>query len=193
MAVRVQLQDAVVEIGGSFEAALAFVKAQAGRRYDPATRTWTVPMGLTDLRLHAEHRNLPVDVVESERLVPASGAHITRYGTVYAEPEWEAKKAEIEAEKRIAAARSAKVAEAEREAGRRLLALGIAPEAVERLVGQLLDIEELEEAGRIRSSSEERRQAVYAVAEWFGDEVERIAREADEALEAERQRIWRGL
>ena len=172
MGIRLQVQDGMVEIGGSFEAALSFVRGLPGRRYDPATKTWTASISLGDLRLSTY---LPIEVVASERQCPAAGCHITRYGNVYSAEEWREYQAALEEERKETAQRSRKMAAAEREAARRLLAAGVPAEAVERLIPRLWELKELAEEGAIRFSSEERRQAVMAVAEWFGGEIERIA------------------
>lgn len=190
MAIRVQLQDAKIQIGGGFEAALAWVKAQPGRRYDAATKTWAIPMSLAELRRRC---TLPLDVVDAVAARPQPGSHITRYGNAYSAEEWQAKRAEMAAEERIARASDAKLAALRAEAVSRLMAAGVAPEAARMLVGRLLELDVLEESGAIIYSSEERRQAVHEIAEWYGAEVERIAREAEDEADAERERIWRHL
>ena len=168
MGIRLQVRDGMVEIRGSFEAALSFVRGLPGRRYDPATRTWTAAVSLGDLR---QRTYLPIEVLGSQRRCPAAGDHITRYGNVYSREEWREAQQEFKAE----AEQGQRLAAAEREAARRLLAAGVPAEAVERLIPRLWELKELAEEGAIRFSSEERRQAVMAVAEWFGAEVERIA------------------
>jgi len=168
MGIRLQVRDGMVEIGGSFEAALSFVRGLPGRRYDPATKTWTADVTLGDLRLRTY---LPIEVLGSRRQCPTAGDHITRYGNVYSAEEWRQAQQEFRAE----AEQARRMAAAEREAARRLLAAGVPAEAVERLIPRLWELGELVEAGAIRFSSEERRQAVMAVAEWFGAEAERIA------------------
>ena len=46
---RVQLSDGVVELRGAFAATLAFVKALPDRRFDGATKTWTMPLSIRQL------------------------------------------------------------------------------------------------------------------------------------------------
>ena len=47
--IRVTCTDGTIELGGRFEDALATVKAVSGRKYDGATKVWTVPVQMAQV------------------------------------------------------------------------------------------------------------------------------------------------
>jgi hypothetical protein len=171
MAITVKLTDTTVKVGGEFKEALATIKAQAGRTYDPATKTWTVPMSLADFRKVC---SLPMDVED--------GRHITAYGNPYSRSEWDATKAarreSATAEQAVRSQHAANYETIDAELVARLEAIN--PKGAAQLAKLIKDdaLEAAENAGRIKFSSPARRDALHTIAAWYEQAI-------DEAVSAE--------
>jgi hypothetical protein len=191
MAITVKLQNGTVSVGGEFKTALAFVKSLPGRRFDGATKTWTVAMGLEDF---GKRCRLPYDILagQNSQARLQSGNHVTRYGTAYTRSEWDANKAVWVAERKISAEFGDKFSALKRELRDRLEGIGLSDRAVDFLMARenIFSIEELEERGAVKFSSEERRAAVLAVAKWYGDEFVKLGDAERDAIETEQERIF---
>ncbi len=178
MAIKVKLNDGNAEVGGEFNRALSFVKGFEGRKYDPATKTWTVPVSVHDFIGRCNSSLLPVEysgVVGTVQPRHESG-HQTRYGNRYSRTEWDAMDEARQAESAAGQALQDKVEAAEkalREAQMALLlaATGGNADAAGRIYRQFvaangwyagLSIEEAEAEGAIQFSSPARRDAVIA-------------------------------
>ncbi len=190
MAITVKLQDGTVSVGGEFNRALSFVKGLTGRRFDGATRTWTVPMGLTEF---GQRCSLPYDVLGGNGTGHnASGNHVTRYGNAYSREEWTATKEARRAESRVADEFAPKFDALKAELCSRIQAAGLSDAAVKFLASgtHIFEIEDLEEMRAIKFSSAERRAAVLAVAKWYDGEYVKLHNAEQDAMEGERERIF---
>lgn len=164
MSIKVKVNDGAVEVGGSFEKALGFVKAQAGRKYDPATKTWTVPLSYKEFRAQAAAYGLPLD----------NGAeHVTRYGNRYSRDEWAAQQAADKAASEAGREMMPAVDAAKAAYMRQVMdALSVLGDEVARKLYDLfmrpnaraghLSLDEAERMGLIKFSSPARREAVAA-------------------------------
>ena len=179
MAIKVKLVDGNAEVGGDFNAALSFVKSVAGRKYDAATKTWTLPLKLADLMTKCEGR-FPVEysgaAYKSGR---TETGHQTRYGNRYSDTEWralqEARTARGAAEDALYDA----VQEAERALRLAQMSILVAATggneaAAEKLYDAFVrvggrwygeSLEEAEGCGAIRFTSDAKRQTVTAAIE----------------------------
>lgn len=90
MAINVQLIDALVQVGGNFQDALAFVKSFQHLPFDRERKLWTLPT--TDLKTFQARCTFPFDIASASQS-HRSGEHVTRYGTRYSRDAWEAKRA----------------------------------------------------------------------------------------------------
>lgn len=180
MGIKVQLQDAKVEIGGQFQEALKWVKSLPGRKYDPATKTWSVPMDLKAFRVACA---LPLNILSGSQ----AGVHVTRYGNPYGGSEWAAdrsgRKAEQDALRRHHSETYRQLAALKDELEQRIASLTMS-ERGKAFLAQFLvssddDLADLEEDGRIAFSSEEVRTQAYAIEQWYADAVARIYFEED--------------
>lgn len=190
MAVMVKLNDATVSVGGDFNAALAYVKGFAGRRFDGATKMWIVPAALKDFTPIA-----PMDIISGQR----GGQHVTRYGTRYSSQEWRLEQELHNAQAPIEAVRASAAAQ---DAAERALvaALGMPEATVARMKGIELrcsgDWDEAVAAGWIKFSSPERRAAVetafeaYHTAMCAALDIETAARQDVEQAIRERYEIY---
>lgn len=176
MAIKVKLNDGNAEVGGEFNRALSFVKGFEGRKYDAATKTWTVPMSVHDFIGRCNSSLLPVEysgVVGTVQPRHESG-HQTKYGNRYSNDEWQAMNEARKVGGEAAAKLQDKVEAAEkalREAQMSLLlaATGGNTEAAGKLYRTFvgfnarfgtLSVEEVEANGGIQFSSAARRTAV---------------------------------
>ncbi len=180
--IQVRCSDDSVKVGGDFSAALAFVKAQPGRRYDAAAKVWIVPVASRDLLRAASASHLPVEL--------PGGGHQTRYGNGYSADEWQALRREQEvnraAEKAVAAVAGDAIAQLRADLAE-LMPQATAKQ-IDYLVGLITDedggLDAAEMAGRIQFSSPARKAALIAIADrYYGrlnqaDAVFQAAREA---------------
>lgn len=90
MAINVQLIDALVQVGGNFQDALAFVKSFQHMPFDRERKLWALPA--TDLKTFQARCTFPFDIASASQS-HRSGEHVTRYGTRYSRDAWEAKRA----------------------------------------------------------------------------------------------------
>jgi hypothetical protein len=188
MAIRINLKDATVELGGNFNSALRFVKGFSGRKYDPTTKTWTVPTTISEFQ---KFNTFPTEIISGNggnRY--ASGNHVTKFGNAYSRDEWDATQEAWSAKAEIASSTAKHEVALDSQVREKLSAIGLSDNAVSLLASKPFDIEEMEEAGRIRFSSDERRAEIYAIIEWFRSEKVRVWQEEDNAVEAANERIW---
>lgn len=188
MAIRVKLSDATIELGGNFNSALQFVKGFSGRKYDPATKTWTVPTSISEFQ---KHNRFPTEILSGNggnRY--ASGNHVTKFGNAYSRDEWDATQEARSVEAKVAADFAKEKVALDSQFRQRLADIGLSENAIGLLASKPFDTEEMEEAGRIHFSSDERRTEIYAAIKWFRSEMERVWRAEDSAVEAANERIW---
>lgn len=155
MAIKIQLQDTTVEVGGSFQDALALVKRQPGRRYDAATKTWHVPQALADFRRHC---SLPLDTPH---------AHITRYGNGYTRDEWNAWQEGKRDEAEVADQFAPKYEALADDFRAKLAAAQVSQAGINLIASATQDIYEMEECGKIKFSTPERRAEIVGICEWY--------------------------
>jgi len=181
MGIKVNLEDGMVEIGGNFQGALAFVKRQKGREYDPATKTWTVPQTIKDF-VGWNRAGLPIDIMSGDNSNRyGDGNHVTRYGNVYSRDEWDAQKEAWKAEGEIAAKYAPENAQNDRLFAEALREVGVSEKGIRMIRAYIWDLEEVE-GYRIKFSSPERRKQIYAIVEAYRKRQEEIweSQEAEE-------------
>ena len=190
MAIKVKLTDGLIEVGGEFKGALAFVKGHEGRRYDPATKIWMVAMTLKDFIAY-NRPGLPIEILSgngSQRY--QSGSHITRYGTSWGEEEWSAQKKVWSAESKIDNKYAGPSGANERQLKDDLLSIGVAERGATYLISRMWRLEDDEEFGKVQFSSPERRQQIYAAIEAYREREEAIERQRQDEIDAHAEAIW---
>lgn len=159
MAIRVQLTDATVDVGGKFDEVIAFIRRLPGRRYSDKVNH----VELT-LKEFARQCGYPYDVVNATDAHRA-GQHVTRYGTRYGRGEWNAKKEiegiEAEVNNQFAARYDALDADLKAQ----VASLGLDPRIIDVL--RRGDLSELVEAGRVCFTSKEREEAIFTLEKWY--------------------------
>ena len=189
MAIKVSLNDGIVEVGGNFQSALAFVKRQDGRKYDPTTKTWTVPQTVKEF-IGWNNAGLPIDIVSGDNSNRyGDGNHVTRYGNVYSRDEWDAQKEVWKAEGEI----EAKYASEELENGRlfseAMRSAGVSEEGIRMIRAHIWDFEEVE-GYRLQFSSPERREQIFNIVEAYRKRQEEVWKKQENEQEARTVEIY---
>ena len=185
MAIIVNCSDGKIKIGGDFKTALAKVKAVQGRKYNPTSKEWTVPVEMK----HFDMCGHPIDVLSgnsSRRF--QSGAHQTRYGNVYKQDEWQAMR---EADTAMAdAALPFKDREEKIKAKyQKILAdLDLSPQAVTAILAW--NFYDMVEFGKIQFSSPERESQIMKIRAGYDDEMMTVWQAADDAAELAREKVY---
>ncbi|HEU5013936.1 MAG TPA: hypothetical protein VFT66_15555 [Roseiflexaceae bacterium] len=189
----VKLTDATVQVGGDFQNALAFIKSFDGRRYDGATKVWTVP---TTLKAFAARCSFPYDVAAaSGDARHRSGEHVTRWGTRYRGDEWSAKReyAAMQPPAALIAEEQTKRDAAEQALIATLRGFGLDDNGIARLRGLydrcMGNLSEAEALGKIRFSSPERRAAVEAAFDAYYDAWNNADEGVEDYMDYEHRRI----
>ena len=172
MAINVQLIDALVQVGGNFQDALAFVKSFQHLPFDRERKLWTLP--ITDLKTFQARCTFPFDIASASQS-HRSGEHVTRYGTRYSRDAWEAKRASdalVPPDALVDAAQANKAA-AEAAFLASLRVFGYSDALIARLrsiydrfVG---DLDEAEELGYVTFPVPGRKQQIEAIFETYYD------------------------
>ncbi len=166
MGIKVSLSDGMVEVGGEFKSALSFVKGQKGRTYDPATKTWAIPMTVKEF-VGYNRTGRPLDILSSNgRGRYESGNHVTRYGTAYSRNEWDSQREIWKAEKEVAAKYAPESDEVEMAFSEAMIAIGVSKEGIRIIRAFIWDFEDVE-GDRFQFSSQERRDKIFAIVEAY--------------------------
>ena len=172
MAINVQLIDALVQVGGDFQSALAFVKSFQHMPFDRERKLWTLP--ITDLKTFQARCTFPFDIASASQS-HRSGEHVTRYGTRYTANEWAATRASDALVPPDALVAQAQANEAAAEAAflASLRVFGYSDALIARLrsiydrfVG---DLDEAEELGYVTFPVPGRKQQIEAIFETYYD------------------------
>lgn len=179
MAVRVELTDATIELGGSFEEAKSRAKGWGGK-WMPETKTWKVGKTLKE----TQFCNFPMTIVSGKDDSPryASGNHITRYGNAYSQSEWQAYQATLKNEREVEHEFTPRFEALKAQVAVRLAEIFDSQTAAK--VAAIIvkgDLSDLVAAGAIKFSSQEKRDAVFAIDGWHSDAWTALHREMDEA------------
>ena len=187
MAIKVKLQDGKIQVGGNFNAALAYVKGKDGRRYDVAAKTWTVPATVESFMRNC---SLPTEILEGDGSARyGDGNHVTKWGNVYSGEEWDAQKDVWAAEKRIGGDHASQYEASRKRFQADLAALGMSGAAARMLESHIWDCEDAE-GYRLKFSSQARRDEVFAVVEARRGRDCAIGEAEDAVTDAERERIF---
>lgn len=178
MAIKVKLADGTVEVGGEFKAALEFIKGQVGRKWDAASKTWSVPQAVEQFRKGC-----------SFPLTLPGGDHVTRYGTRYERNEWACLQEESQAERAVARPYLDKTDEAMAEFRRKLEAAGLSERGIGIVVNYQGMLDAAERDGMIGFSSPARRSEIEAICQGWHAEMDRLTRDLDDATHAAKENI----
>ena len=173
--ITVSTKTGTVKVGGDFNQALTFIKNIAGRKFDGATKTWSVP--LTAQELKAKMSGFPVEMPD--------GSHVTRYGNSYAANEWAAK---CETDKVSVTHQDARAAARQRmieELGKWIQGDKVA--FVANLI-ESLHLTDMMEYGKVQFSSPEKKAAILAIDDQYNADMSKIIDDEDdeEAVAIER-------
>lgn len=177
--ITVHCTDGTIRLNGDFQSRLAEVKALKNRKYDGASKAWTVDAPMAYFSGY--------DVVRSADAAKHTGDHVTRYGTTYTSNEWSGLQAGREAKAQAAAAfapeYNRRKGEAETTLRSALLAAGSNPDTLERLIGVIQSGDKfwrLVEARQIRFQTPGRQALVEAAVEAYEEALGRLALDADD-------------
>jgi len=189
MAIKVNLKDGVIEVGGNFQNALAFIKRQDDRKYDPATKTWTIPQTIKEF-IDYNRTGFPIDILSGDNSNRyGDGNHVTRYGNVYGCDEWDAQKEAWKAEGEIEAKYQSDKTENDRLFSEALREVGVSEKGIRMIRAHIWDLEEVE-GYRIKFSGPERREQIFAIVEAYRERQEEIWRKQEDEQEARTVEIY---
>lgn len=190
MGIKVKFNDGLVEVGGEFTEALAWVKSLQGRKYDSSTKTWSCP---AEMQATMRYCSFPYDVLagDGSNGKYRSGNHVTKYGSVYSREEWqqaqEIRSIQLEGDY------SRQLDDAYGQLLAELRATGALEKVVVGIACEIQDgnsIAWLEEAGKIVFTSLDRRQAFVAAEEKYFEAIARISRAEGDELATKEELIF---
>jgi hypothetical protein len=186
MAIKIQLKDGMVEVGGDFQSALNFVKSFEGRNFDSATKTWSIPVSLQDF---GRGCRFPYDVTSGHsngRL--ASGSHVTKYGNSYSRDEWSAQVQARKAEAEISEAFGDKFFALDAELRQRAEQIQLNPKVLPAITSY--NFESRLEMGSIKFATPAREVEVMALYHWYSDAKAALYEAQDDEVTTAKERIY---